>query len=233
MVHVESAGQAVDRLKYSAVRRERTIRRAGDDEARVRRAEMHHLGTVRNTRRQVRYNGAISPMERSVLGTTGSPETLERIQELTKGIGEKAGQPLIVVEEREKGEVQKALVGELTGSVLVRSSFSSIYWSSVERPQQTASVLAQSEPLVLVAREWGEWQVKEVGTPEDAYVSLVEIELDEWATDWGNDVGDPERDFTVHYAPEDTVLLGEGAIRGSDLFEPDLKTVLAVAAAEA
>ena len=87
MAHVESGGQAIARLQYSAERHERTVRKADGDEAHIRRADLHHLTTAHNTRRQVRYNGAIDRLDRAVLGTSGSPEVLQRFRELAKDIG--------------------------------------------------------------------------------------------------------------------------------------------------
>lgn len=227
MSHVESAGQAVARVKYSAERRERTVAKANGDPAKIRRADFHHLRTVRNTRRQVRYNGAIPRLERSILGTTGSPETLERFRQLAKEIGEKAGQPVVVVEavEESGNQLRQALVGDLTGAMHVRDSFSygaSVIRSKVKSPRLSASVLAGTEPLIQVTRDEDHWKIKRAGQPGDAFhVQVAKIELNE-----SGDTTDPEEDFTVHDMGESNVLLGEEAIRASELFEPDLKTVL-------
>lgn len=231
MAHVESAGQAIARLNYSAERRERTFIKSGGNPDRTRRADFHHLRTVRNTRRQVRYNGAIPGFERGILGTTGSTETLEKFRALARDIGEKAGQPLLVVEDMRESGVKRALVGELTGGVHVRDGFSSgrgFMRSTVKSAQLSASVLAETEPLVSVSGDGdGGWYVRSVEVPADPrHVSVAEIELDEWAS-----TGDPEEDFEVTYPAEGTVLLGQEAITGSELFEPDLKDILMVTGA--
>lgn len=239
MSHVESAGQAVSRLKYSAVRHERTVGRAGDDADRVGRADIHHLMTVHNTRRQVRYNGAIDRMDRAVLGTSGSPETLARFRELAKDIGGRAGQPVVVVEARNDEGVQQAVAGELDGSVHIRDQFSAgksgrgVMRSYVGRPHQEASLQAGTEPLIRFTRNEDDWRIAAVVGRERAvtHVSVADIVLDE--VDPFDDPEadmDPEHEFVfTDRVAEGAVFLGGEAIKGSELFEPDLKTIVSLA----
>lgn len=233
MAHVESADQAVARLEDSAERHSRTIRKAHGDPAKIERADFHHLRTVRNTRRQVRFNTGISEPTRGVLGTTGSPEALRRIQK----VGDLAGQPLVVVEavEDDESTLVQALVGKLTGGVQVRKGYFrdlSAVGNGRSLTRRSAAVFAETQPLLRVARdeisgeqvgeEW--WRVSRVDTedPQDpGRVLIAEIELDE-----RSDTTDPADDFEVHYADESTLFLGEEAVRGCELFEPDLKTIL-------
>jgi hypothetical protein len=242
MVHVESSEQAVARLRDSAVRHERTVRRADGDKARIRRADLHYLMTAHNTRRQVRHNGGIDHIERAVLGTSGSPELLERFKELAKDIGGKAGEPVVVVEARQDEGVQQAVVGELNGSLHVYDSFSSgkdgkgVMRSSVSRPHQKAILEAGTEPLLRFVRDEGDWRISAVSEVRrlSTHVSIAEIGLDE--IDPHDDLYDdpearfvPEQEVAIHdHVADGAVLLGGEAIKGSELFESDLKMLISL-----
>ena len=237
MSHVESGGQAVARYEYSALRRERTVHRAGDDAERVRRADIHHLMTAHNTRRQVRYNGSIERMDRAVLGTA-SPAKILKFRELAWNIGSKAGQPVVAIEAKQDGKVEQALVGRLDGSVHIGDTFSAgssgrgVWPSKVRSGHQYAKLMADAEHGRRFTRDKGDWRVvaAEVEPDDVSMVAVADIVLNEV-----NPFDDPEADmdpeheavFTDHVA-EGAVFLGGEAIRGSELFEPDLKTIVSL-----
>lgn len=229
MAHIESVEQAMVRLEHAGERRERTIKKAQGDEGRVRRAGYHYLRTVRNARLQVRYNGALPRLERGILGTAGSPEEVKRYQELAKLVGKQANEPLVLVEGVSRdgsGRVQQALVGEVDGPLQVHASFlGKGIPREIADPRQGATLVIPTTPMMRFYRDEEDWRIRGV-EDNGTHLEVASIALDEA----DNASGDPDRDATVYEAGvEQGLLVGEEAIRGSQLFEPDLKAILALA----
>ncbi len=225
MAHIESAEQAIERIENAAIVRDRTIFKANGDGQRISRAEFHYLSRIRNARKQVRYNAGINDLEQGVLGTTGSPKELEKFKALARQLGEQAGEPIVEVQEvRAGGEgVSRALVGEIDGSLHTWANFLHISPRSIPYPRQVATLQLAASRLTLFSLEEGEWHIN---SSKETRVRTAEISLDEVP----NSKIDPERDYRVYdHREEGLVLIGEEAIRGSGLFEPDLKFILELA----
>lgn len=236
MAHIESVGQAMWRLESAAERLERTVQRAGDDEDRVSRARFHHLRTSRNARLQVRFNGGLRGLERGILGAGGSPEDVERYRKLEKEVGEHADEPLVLVKSvSEDGDrLDQAVVGEVSGPLQIRASFlgKGIPGDIREPRQQASLVIPTADTLLKFVRDEEDWHIK--GVENGSHLEVARIVLDEAANSTHDDEGegefiaDPEKDVLIYEDGAD-LLVGAEAVRASELFEPDLKTILNLA----
>jgi len=94
---------------------------AEDWTAQLQAADRGHLNKIRELRRRIQADESLEPLTRAVLGATGSVEELERYRALAKKIGESAGQPLIMIYNKDrrsdqtKDSVTKAAAGIITG----------------------------------------------------------------------------------------------------------------------
>lgn len=177
--------------------------------------DRHHLGEVRRLRRTVCVDKTLDPLDRAVLGLTGSAEQLERYRKLAAKIGAAAGQPVTKVDRNmRRGDRVWAKGGIIAGELKIDSS-------SFDVNKEVGTASGHAIFTVAVERMvnyYGEGQPT-IGDPGRITVAhLINHE-------WENHTVDPDKDF-YDAVPLDSSLIGRKAIYESEHFRQGVSTLL-------
>lgn len=231
------ADQALGQLEEASRYRQIATAKARRNPCIKAQADFYYLRAVREVRLGARLDGSMDDLDQAVLGTTGSTEALTRYRQLARQVGEQAsaeqsGGPVIDIEATTKdgNSVQRALVGRVSDRpMLVRANFLSGEALGIRAPQQRASLKMEAQRVKRYTHRDGDWHVS-AAHGDNVWMEMATIELDESL----NRSFDPEQDYTVKdRVGQGKLLIGQEAIRASQLFEPDLQDILGLYLASA
>lgn len=183
--------------------------------------DKRRLNDVRKLRRSAWSAEMLDPVDRAVLGLTGSVKELDKYRELAGTIGKLAGQPLIVISRiDEKRRVSAASGGIINGDLFVQGSSFDIDNTPGDASGHVMLAVPVSQFVTGNDVIGGVRPPTNPPTEENLTVAyLICHERD-------NRTSDPERDFYDHMGGDYSLLLGRAAIYKSEYFQQGLSKVL-------
>jgi hypothetical protein len=124
--------------------------KTGEYKRQIKTVEARYAKEIQAVRAQILGDTALPDLDRAVLGLTSSSELLTTYKLFQNTIEKNAGEPILVMGEREKGENEDSFgylsVGRLTGEIAVRQLQPSGYVSGVRIGARTTLCKSFSTP---------------------------------------------------------------------------------------